>query len=145
MSSVLKCNSFFVVTPWLWVKMCASRSVVLGSLRSHGLYSLPVSVHRISQARILEWVAFPFSRGFFQPRDWTQVSCIAGRFFTIWVTYYTLSDMKLSSRWEHADQSGERMLLQGPCSLPLPARSGDLLKGKKPNSDIHHPAIGQGL
>ena len=39
-----------------------------------------------SQARILEWVAFPFSRGSSQPRDWTQVSCIAGRFFTSWAT-----------------------------------------------------------
>ena len=34
------------------------------------------------QARILEWVAFPFYRGSSQPRDGTQVSCIAGRFFT---------------------------------------------------------------
>ena len=34
------------------------------------------------QARILEWVVFPFSRGSSQPRDQTQVSCIAGRFFT---------------------------------------------------------------
>ena len=40
------------------------------------------TVHGILQARILEWVAFPFSRGSSQPRDWTQVSCIAGRFFT---------------------------------------------------------------
>ena len=39
-------------------------------------------VHGILQARILEWVAFPFSRGSSQPRDRTQVSCIAGRFFT---------------------------------------------------------------
>ena len=36
----------------------------------------------ILQARILEWVAFPFSRGSSQPRDQTQVSCISGRFFT---------------------------------------------------------------
>ena len=37
--------------------------------------------------RILEWVAYPFSRGIFQssqPRNWTQVSCITGRFFTNW-------------------------------------------------------------
>ena len=39
-------------------------------------------VHGILQARILEWVAFPFSRGSSQPRDQTQVSRIAGRFFT---------------------------------------------------------------
>ena len=40
------------------------------------------TVHGILQARILEWVAFPFSRGSSQPRDRTQVSLIAGRFFT---------------------------------------------------------------
>ena len=39
-------------------------------------------VHVILEARILEWVAFPFSRGSSQPRDQTQVSCIAGGFFT---------------------------------------------------------------
>ena len=44
------------------------------------------TVHGILQARILEWVAFPFSRGSSQPRDLTQVSCIAGRFFTSWAT-----------------------------------------------------------
>ena len=39
-------------------------------------------VHGILQARILEWVAFSFSRGSSQPRDRTQVSSIAGGFFT---------------------------------------------------------------
>ena len=39
-------------------------------------------VHGIPQARILEWVAYPFSRGSSQPRDQTQVSLIAGGFFT---------------------------------------------------------------
>ena len=39
-------------------------------------------VHGSFQARILEWVAIPFSRGSSQPRDRTQVSCKAGRFFT---------------------------------------------------------------
>ena len=42
----------------------------------------------ILQARILEWVAIPFFRGSswrrFQPRDWNLVSCIAGRYFTVW-------------------------------------------------------------
>ena len=41
------------------------------------------SVPGVSQARILEWVAMPSSRGSFAPRDQTQVSCIAGRFFTV--------------------------------------------------------------
>ena len=40
------------------------------------------TVHGILQARILEWVAFPFSRGSSQPRDQTQVSHVAGGFFT---------------------------------------------------------------
>ena len=44
------------------------------------------SVHGISQARILEWVAIPFSRGSSWPRDRTQVFCIAGGFFTGWAT-----------------------------------------------------------
>ena len=44
------------------------------------------SVHGISQARILEWIAIPFSRVSSQPRDWTQVSCIAGSFFISWAT-----------------------------------------------------------
>ena len=49
--------------------------------------SLPASsIHGILQARILEWVAIPFSRGSFWPRDQTQVPCIAGKFFTIWAT-----------------------------------------------------------
>ena len=50
-------------------------------------YSPPgSSVHRILQASILEWVAMPFSWGSSRPRDQTWVSCIAGRFFTIWAT-----------------------------------------------------------
>ena len=57
-----------------------SRSVVSDSLWPHGLYI----VHGILQVKILEWVPFPFSRGSSQPRDQTQVSHIAGRFFTNW-------------------------------------------------------------
>ena len=43
------------------------------------------SVHGL-QAGISEWVAFPSSRGLSQRRDWTQFSCTAGRFSTIWAT-----------------------------------------------------------
>ena len=85
-----------------------SRSVVSNSLQPHGskpwcptlcspmvanpnslqpLCSPPgSSVHGILQVRILEWVAIPFFRGLSWPRDWILVSCIAGRFFTIWAT-----------------------------------------------------------
>ena len=44
------------------------------------------SVYGILQARILECNAIPFSRWSSQPRDWTPVCGIAGRFFTIWAT-----------------------------------------------------------
>ena len=57
-----------------------SHSFMSDSLQPHG------RVHGILQARILEWVAIPFSKGSSQPRDQTQVSCIAGRFFTSWAT-----------------------------------------------------------
>ena len=50
-------------------------------------HSLPSSsVYGILQARIREWVAVPFSRGSSQPRDWSQISCIANGFFTLWDT-----------------------------------------------------------
>ena len=60
-----------------WVKVTQSCL----TLRPHGLV-----VHGILQARILEWVSFPFSRGSSQPRDQTQVSHNAGGFFTSWAT-----------------------------------------------------------
>ena len=44
------------------------------------------SFHGILQARTLGWVDIPFSRGSSWSRNWTQVSCIADRFFTIWTT-----------------------------------------------------------
>ena len=59
--------------------------------------SLPgSSVHGIFQARVLEWVSISLSRGSSQPRDWTQVSRIAGRHFTIWATRELLG---CNSRW----------------------------------------------
>ena len=51
----------------VWKKKSESLSVMSDSLWPHGL-----TVHGILQARILEWVAFPFSRWFSQPREWTQ-------------------------------------------------------------------------
>ena len=67
-----------------------SCSVMSDSLGPHELYrSSGSSAHGIIQARILEWVAIPFSRGSSRPRDWTQVSCIAGRFYTVWATRET--------------------------------------------------------
>ena len=71
------------------IDLCVlSCSVMSDSFRPHGLYvacQAPLSMG-ILQARILEWVAMPSSRGSCQPRDWTPVSCIAGEFITVWVT-----------------------------------------------------------
>ena len=52
------------------------------SVMSDSLKPLDYTVHGILQTRILEWVAFPFSRGSSQPRDQTRVSRIADRFFS---------------------------------------------------------------
>ena len=87
------------------------------------------SVHGILQARILECVAISSSKGSSQPRDLTQVSCIAGRFFTIWVTL-SLGEISpgavhsLWSRWvtysllEHSWPLAS--LFPQPLTLPLP-------------------------
>ena len=61
----------------------------------------PLSIW-ILQARTLQWIAKPSSRGSSQPRDWTQVSCIAGGFLTVWATreahYSMMKISKLSSQ-----------------------------------------------
>ena len=54
------------------------------------------SVHGILQARIVEWVIIPLSRGFSQPRDQSQVSHIAGRFFTVGATRETQNCIKMT-------------------------------------------------
>ena len=68
--------------PYLKVQpkqICESESCsVVSDFSNHMDYT----VHGTPQARILEWVAFPFSRGSSQPRDQTQVSHTAGGFFT---------------------------------------------------------------
>ena len=73
--------------PSFWVIACFYLSMSHGSIIAH-LSSLCDSLiyFGILQARILEWVPIPFSRGSSQPRNETQVPHIAGRFFTIWAT-----------------------------------------------------------
>ena len=74
-------------TPLLYVHMCVWVTQSSPTLCNPMHYSSPgSSAHGILQARILEWVAVPFSRGSSQPRDRTQVSHIAARFFTVWAT-----------------------------------------------------------
>ena len=71
----------------LWQTECALVTQSCLTLCNPMDCSLPVSsVHGILQARILEGVTIIFSRGSSWPRDRTQVSCIAGRFFAVWAT-----------------------------------------------------------
>ena len=61
--------------------------------------SLPGSfLHGIFQARVLEWVAISFSRRSSQPRDWTRVSHIVGKRFTIWATRQVILPFKRSKQ-----------------------------------------------
>ena len=69
--------------------------------------TIAYTVHGILQARILEWVAVPFSGVSSQPRDWTQVSCIAGRVFTSWAT-------------REAQEYWSGWLIPSPADLPDP-------------------------
>ena len=61
------------------------------------------TVHGITQARILEWVVFSFSRGSSQPRVRSQVSHIAGRFFTNWATRKDPGDKKVGRKKQKQD------------------------------------------
>ena len=85
------CTHMFTAALFKSWKQWKCPSALLSSLQlcltlcNHMDYSpLGSSVHGILQTRILEWVATPFSRGSPQPRARTWVSCIGGRFFTIW-------------------------------------------------------------
>ena len=71
--------------------LCTSKMLWIISVKMKVAQSCPTLchpmhyiVHGTLQARILEWVAFPFSRGSSRHRNRTQVSCITGRFFTNW-------------------------------------------------------------
>ena len=75
--------------------------------------SLPgCSSHGNYPARVLEWVAMPFSRESSQTRDRTQLSCIAGGFFTIWATREALCINPLS----HSNPRGIQILVHCRCS-----------------------------
>ena len=71
------------------------------------------TVQGILQARILEWVAVPFSRESSQPRDQTQVSNIAGRFFTSWATREAhIKQRKLKKEISYQDKRKIKMSLK---------------------------------
>ena len=69
----------------------------------------------------LEWVAISLSRGSSQPRVWTQVSCIAGRFFTIWATREDLNGLYYYYYWVTSVVSDSvRPQRRKPTRLPSP-------------------------
>ena len=87
----------FLISPCYSLELC----IQMGESENEVAQSYPTlcdpmnyTVHGILQARILEWVAFPFSTGSSQPRDQTQVSCIADEF--TWV-YLFFSPLPLAS------------------------------------------------
>ena len=73
------------------------------------------SAYGILQARILEWVAIPFSRESSWPRDWTWVSCIAGSFFTIWAT---TPGKAWTQQWSEVAQSCPTLCDPMDCNPP---------------------------
>ena len=84
-------DTFLYLDPWkinyafiqLWIYIENIIKTLCDPMDCH----LPGSpVHGILQTKIVEWIAYPFSRASSQCRDRTQVSCIAGGFFTVWTT-----------------------------------------------------------
>ena len=82
------------------------------------------SVHGIFQTRILEWVAISFSRGSSNPREWTWISCLTGRFFTIWATREAHMS-HITEQWtsylnsRHTATSSGRFVYLGHVKMPL--------------------------
>ena len=86
------------------------------------------SVHGILQAKMLEWVAMPSSRGSSQPRNWTCVSCIAGEFFTTWsprMPYFH----GLLAQYKFVEE-----LSMWSCQFRLQSLSFDYIKNERANS-----------
>ena len=122
--------------------VCVSCSVMSDSL-CHPMDCSPpgFSVYRILQAIKLEWVTIPFFfRGSSWPRDQIQVSCIAGRFLTVWAPGkpFRYGSVQFSrsavsnSLWTHESQH-----TRPPCPSPTPEVHSD----SRPSSQWCHPAI----
>ena len=77
------------------------------------------SVHRILQARTLEWVAMPFSRGSSQHRDRTWVSCIAGRFFIFLNSLLSLASLENTHTHTHMSLDFWMCLLWTECCCAM--------------------------
>ena len=108
-------------------------------------WSLPgFSVHGTLEARILEWVAIPFFRGSSRLRDWTWVSCIAGRVFTIWVIKEAVTHRE-ETLYGTVNQRHIWMLLLPPPESQMKLAMRVILSRNK-NDRIHYSAgFGKGL
>ena len=108
------------------------------------------SVYRISQGRILEWIASFFSRGSSWPRDWTQVSCIGSRVFTteslgkpelllFFNFYWRLTTLQYCSCFDihwHESAMGVHVF---PILNPLPTPSPSHPSGSSQCTSPEHP------
>ena len=99
----------------------------------------------ILQARILEWVAFPFSRRSSQPRDQTQVSCTVGRFFTSWATrgaqeYWSRVAYPVSSECSQPGESNWGLLHCRPIFTNWAIREAQAVKWSPQFSWLPYPS-----
>ena len=104
------------------VSEAGSRDIRRVSFSRVQLFVTPWTIaHGILQARILEWVAFPISKGSSQPRNQTQVSHIAGGFFTSWATKEAEVRRLSKMPWETTvpDQGGNSELFRGGWTLSI--------------------------
>ena len=137
-----------IILYWKWK---CSHSVLSDSLWPMGCSCQAPLSSGILRANILEGVAIPFSRGSSQPRDWTQVSCIAGRFFTIWATILSawchFSHIWLfATPWTVACQnllSTEFFRQENWRGLPFPP-PGELLDPRIQPTALRSPALAGG-
>ena len=96
-------GGFFTFQLWCFCCCLVAKSCLLFY---HPLDCSPPgsSVHEISQARTLQWVAISFSSGSSQPRDRDQISCISRQFIDCWASRDSLTQLELSSNWVTMDQ-----------------------------------------
>ena len=117
-----------------------SRSVISNSYCDPMDCSPPgSSVHGILQARILEWAYISFSRGSSWPKDWTQLSCLASKFFTIWVTGEALATSEVCVNTHPANKD-----VQIRCNEPWDFPGGPVVKSSPSNSGGGDLIPGQG-
>ena len=98
-------------------------------------FNLPgSSVHEISQARILEWVAISFSRGSSWPKDWTGISCIGRQILYHWATQKALKEVLT----EIEDFAGDSVVKNPPANAEDAGYSGSINEWGRP------PGVGNG-